>query len=136
MQLATGRVQAQAPRHAPGAASPGRADTAAVYMYRRADAAPDKPLTLLAGGRVVGTLLPNGSLAVRWHYRRRDLALCVQGNANTCFSFVSRWRKSFCIKKHVMLSLSKHLYRTLNQSFNDSLEMLRQAQHDVPNRSN
>jgi len=27
--------------------------------------------------------------------------------------------------------LSKHLCRTLNQSFDDSAEMLRQAQHDV-----
>jgi hypothetical protein len=30
-----------------------------------------------------------------------------------------------------MLSLSKHLYRTLNQSLNEAVEMLRQAQHDV-----
>ncbi len=29
-----------------------------------------------------------------------------------------------------MLSLSKHLYRSLNQSFDDAVEMLRQAQHD------
>jgi hypothetical protein len=31
-----------------------------------------------------------------------------------------------------MLSLSKHLYRFVGELFNEAVEMLRQAQHDIP----
>jgi hypothetical protein len=64
------------------------ADSAAVYVYRRADAGPATPLQVLVNGKAVGTLGPDQYLALAWRDRRHDMAICLQGPGETCYTFV------------------------------------------------
>jgi hypothetical protein len=64
------------------------ADSAAVYVYRRAGAGPATPLQVLINGNTVGTLGPDQYLALAWRDRRRDMAICLQGPGEICYTFV------------------------------------------------
>jgi len=84
MSVVTGNLQ---PRRAPdgfGAA----ADTAAVYLYRRADASPAEPLQVLVDGKAAGTLGPNQYLALTWLDRRRDMSICLLDAGKTCYTLL------------------------------------------------
>lgn len=62
------------------------ADSAAVYLYHRSNTkttAAAAPVTV--GGRPVGTLAPNGYLALTWRDLRREMMVCVGA---TCYSFL------------------------------------------------
>jgi hypothetical protein len=62
-------------------------DTAAVYLYRRPDAA--APLQVVADGKRVGTLGPDQYLTLSWRDRRRDLKVCLQDpKGDVCYTFV------------------------------------------------
>lgn len=88
VHLSSGRVIASAIQDITDAQGFARADTAAVYLYRRPDAAPTQALTIVADGREIGTLLPNSYLALSWADRRRKLTVCAQGTQQACHSFV------------------------------------------------
>ena len=85
LRMASGRIVASLqPSDANGFAA---TDTAAVYFYRRADAA--APFQVLADGKPVGTLGPDQYLALSWRDRRRDLKICVQDpKGAACHTFV------------------------------------------------
>lgn len=87
LRMASGRVVASLQPAAPEGFA--EADTAAVYVYRRATAVPGGPLRVLVNGKEAGTLGPNQYLALTWRDRRRDMAICLQGDgAEACHSFV------------------------------------------------
>ncbi|MCC2548181.1 hypothetical protein LJY25_17155 [Hymenobacter sp. BT175] len=65
-----------------------QADTAAIYLYRRPDARANQELTVTVDGQAVGTLPVNGFLALSWQNRRKEITICVQGSAPTCYAFV------------------------------------------------
>ncbi|UOQ55324.1 hypothetical protein [Hymenobacter cellulosivorans] len=88
LHLATGRVLATAASVTVDKDGFARADTAAIYLYRRPDAAPTQALTVLVNGKEAGTLLPNSYLALSWNDRRRQIELCAQGTQQACHSFV------------------------------------------------
>ena len=85
LRMASGRVVTSLqPNDASGFTA---ADTAAVYLYRRTDAA--APLQVLADGKPAGTLGSDQYLALSWRDRRRDLKICLQDpNGNVCHTFV------------------------------------------------
>lgn len=85
LRMASGRVvPSLQPRTVGGFATP---DTAAVYVYRRADAA--APLQVLVDGKPAGTLGPDQYLALTWRDRRRDMTICLRSEGQeTCHTFV------------------------------------------------
>ncbi|UOG76132.1 hypothetical protein MTX78_05925 [Hymenobacter tibetensis] len=87
LRMTSGRVVSSMKQavSANGFAAP---DTAAIYLYRRQDAAPTQPLVVTLGGREVGTLAPNSFLALSWRDRRQAMELCVRGGQPQCQSFV------------------------------------------------
>ncbi|RSK36146.1 hypothetical protein [Hymenobacter metallilatus] len=87
LHLTTGRVVAHS---LPTVGADGfvREDTAAVYLYRRPDSQPTQAVTVQVDGRQVGELLPGSYLALSWRDRRREMNLCVRGQAETCKVFV------------------------------------------------
>ncbi|WBA42071.1 hypothetical protein [Hymenobacter canadensis] len=87
LRLASGRVATSLqPVGADGFAA--AADTAAIYLYRRADAGPATPLRVLVDGKEAGQLGPGQYLALNWRDKRRDMAICVQGEQEKCHTFM------------------------------------------------
>ncbi|AII51028.1 hypothetical protein [Hymenobacter sp. APR13] len=87
LRLASGRVATSLqPVGADGFAA--AADTAAIYLYRRADAGPAAPLRVLVDGKEAGQLGPGQYLAFSWRDKRRDMAICVQGEQEKCHTFM------------------------------------------------
>jgi hypothetical protein len=64
------------------------ADTAAVYLYRRAATSAGPPLQVLVDGKEAGTLGPEQYLALTWHDRRRDMTICLLDEQRTCYTLV------------------------------------------------
>jgi hypothetical protein len=83
LSVVTGNLVAQRP--AEGFAT---ADTAAVYLFRRAATSAGPPLQVLVDGKEVGTLGPEQYLALTWHDRRRDMTICLLDEQRTCYTLV------------------------------------------------
>jgi hypothetical protein len=87
LRLASGRVVAsRQPAGVGGFAA--AADTAAVYLYRRAEAGEAPPLRVTVDGKEIGQLGPGQYLALSWRDKRRDMAICVQGAQAQCHTFM------------------------------------------------
>lgn len=66
------------------------ADTAAIYVYRRPDAAAKQPLTFTVNSKPYTALESRDYVALTWRDRRNDLKLCAQlgTGAEVCHAFV------------------------------------------------
>ncbi|OWP63354.1 hypothetical protein CDA63_09095 [Hymenobacter amundsenii] len=65
-----------------------RADTAAIYLYRRPDAQSGQPVRVQLNGREVGQLTAGSYLALSWTDRQQQLRICVGSEQETCRAFV------------------------------------------------
>ncbi|MBC6697899.1 hypothetical protein [Hymenobacter sp. BT190] len=87
LRLASGRVVTSLQHASIGGFTPA-ADTAAIYLYRRADAGPAAPLRVLVDGKEAGQLGPGQYLAFSWRDKRRDMVICMQGEQEKCHTFM------------------------------------------------
>lgn len=87
LRLASGRVVTSL--QPSGAGGFAAADTAAVYLYRRAEAGGDAPLRVTVDGKEAGQLSPGQYLALSWRDKRRNMAICVRGEREEqCHTFM------------------------------------------------
>ena len=72
---------------------PAPADTALIYVYRRAGITP-KPVRILFNGKVVAELNEWQFAAISWTDKRQEVTLCLEDIPGRCTAFIPEFGRT------------------------------------------